>query len=191
MTTRKLAMAGALGLASLGLIGAGAGATFTDAVASTQQITAGRINVQASTNAAGATTSSDGKAITFGAFGPTNSTFSNGAPKVSVTNTGTVQADAIWLRASDTRGADPASDALAGQMCVAIMSPDGGVNKDVYRGTLANFEAHPVQVAGPLPVGGHDEWTTEFYAGSNGCDSLTNAAEGGTVTPTITVSYQG
>ncbi|MGZ4687943.1 hypothetical protein, partial [Oryzihumus sp.] len=112
MTTRKLAMAGALGLASLGLIGAGAGATFTDAVASTQQITAGRINVQASTDASGATTSGDGKSITFEAFGPTNSTFTNHAPKINVTNTGTVQADAIWLSATDVNGGDDASHAL-------------------------------------------------------------------------------
>jgi len=189
MSARKLAMVGALGLASIGLIGAGAGATFTDAVNTTQKVTAGTINVQLSSNAQGVTVSQDGKTATFNDLGPTNSTFTNGAMPVNVSNTGTVQADAIWLSATDTRGNDAASDALVGQMCVAIVSPVGG--QDVYRGTLANLEAHPVQVAGPLPVGGHDEWSTEFYAGSNGCASLTNAAEGGTVTPTITVSYQG
>src|SRR6476469_2077167 len=191
MTTRKLAMAGALGLASLGLIGAGAGATFTDAVNVQQKITAGTIDMQLTSPNSTVSFSSNGKTATFANLGPTNSTFTSGEVPTTITNHGTVTANAIQLSASDSRGTDPASNALAGQMCVRIVSPivNGGV---AYEGSLTYLEAHPVQIEGPVAGnGGTDSCTTEFDAGSRACASLDNAAQGGVVTPKITVSYQG
>jgi len=187
MTTRKLAMAGALGLASLGLIGAGAGATFTDAVNVQQKITAGTIDMQLTSPNSTVSFSSDGKTATFANLGPTASTFTSGAVATTITNHGNITANAIQLSASHVLGTDAHSAALASELCVKIVSS----NQVAYDGKLSGLESQPLQLQGPVPPGGTDSFTTEFYAGKGACASLDNAAEGGVVTPTVTVSYQG
>jgi hypothetical protein len=193
MNARKIALIAGLGVAGLSLIGAGAGATFTDAVQTTQTITAGSIDVQLTSTDASVTVSSDGKTATFAPQGPTQSTFSGGAVPTVITNLGTATANAILLGASDVHGANAASQALAAQTCVRITSPINGAV--AYDGKLSGLEASPLHLTGPVAPKGTDSFVTEFYAGGTnaapGCDSLNNAAEGGVLTPTVTVSYQG
>lgn len=193
MNGRTLIMVAGLSVAGFGLVGAGAGATFTDAVHTTQKITAGTIDVTLSSTDGNVNIAQDGKTATFSDLGPTQSVFSSGAVPTTITNNGTATANAIELSASDDHGSDAASISLASQMCVRILSPiDGSV---AYDGKLSALESHPLMLAGPVGPQGTDSFSTEFYAGikggHEGCDSLTNDAEGGVVTPTITVSYQG
>ncbi len=189
MNTRKLAVVAAVAAAGFGLIGAGAGATFTDAVTSTQKITAGSIDVRLTSTDESVTISGDGKTASFADLGPTQSTFSSGAVPTTITNHGTATANAIVLSAADVHGADDASTALASQLCVKVISPIGG--QVAYDGKLSGLQANPLQITGPVGPGKTDSFTTEFYAGTGECASLTNAAEGGVVNPSVTVSYVG
>ena len=190
MTSKnKFLAAGALGVAALGLVGVGTGASFTDAVHTTQKVTAGTLDMRLSSTADGASISNDGKTVSFKDLGPTQSTFSSGAQPATIKNVGNIDANAILLSADDARDSNAASNALRDELWVRIISPIGG--GVAYDGTLANLEAHPLQLTGPVPPQGTDSFTTEFYAGSGNAPSLDNAAEGGVVTPTITVTYSG
>ncbi|MGO4600311.1 hypothetical protein [Terrabacter sp. 2YAF2] len=189
MNTRKIAVVAAVAAAGFGLIGAGAGATFTDAVTTTQQVTAGSIDMQLTSDASGVTISTDKKTASFADLGPTQSTFSSGVVPTTITNHGNATANAIVLSAGDVHADNAASNALASEICVKIISPVGkGV---AYDGKLSGLQAHPIQLQGPVVSGGTDSFSTEFYAGSGQCASLTNASEGGVVNPSVTVSYVG
>jgi len=85
MNTRKIAVVAAVAAAGFGLIGAGAGATFTDAVTTTQKVTAGSIDVQLTSSDESVSISSDGKTASFADLGPTQSTFSSGAVPTTIT----------------------------------------------------------------------------------------------------------
>jgi predicted ribosomally synthesized peptide with SipW-like signal peptide len=193
---RKIAIAGTLGVAALGLVGVGTGATFTDAVNTTQQVTAGTINVQLSSTDSSVAISNDGKTATFADLGPTQSVFSSGNVPTVITNNGTASANAIQLSASSVYDhTNAASTALHSQMCVQVISPISGAT--AYDGPLTGLENNPLALVGPIPAGQTDSFTTRFYAGGPdagpGCatDGLTNAAEGGVVTPKVTVTYNG
>ena len=189
MSSRRIAFAAALGVAALGLVGAGAGAQFTDAVSVKQHITAGTIDVQLSSDAPGVTFSANRKTAQYADLGPTQSTFTSGPIATTITNHGTATASAIVLSAGDTHGASAASNALAAQLCVRVISPVGG---DVaYDGPLSGLIASPLNITGDIAPTGTDSFSTEFYAGSGACPSLTNAAQGGVVNPSVTVSYVG
>ena len=185
--SRKFLTAGAVGVAALALIGAGASATFTDAVHATQSITAGTLNMTV-TGPAGSST--NGKTVTLEAFGPTNSTFTTGAQKVITTNSGDIAASALRLSASDSNN----NAALKAQVYVRIDSwvgpNESGGKVMVYNGTLANLELNPMNIVGPIPAGSTDPFEVTYYAGP-GATSLTNAAQGGLLIPSITVEYEG
>ena len=190
MSSRRIVFAAALGVAAHGLVGAGAGAQFTDAVTVKQHITAGSIDVQLSSSNPGVTVSPNGKTAQFADLGPTQSTFTSGPVATTITNHGTATASAIVLSAADVHGSSAASNALAAQLCVRIISPVGGDVAD--QGPLSGLVAAPLALSEAIAAnGGTDSFTTEFYAGSSGCPSLTNAAQGGVVNPSVTVSYVG
>jgi predicted ribosomally synthesized peptide with SipW-like signal peptide len=213
MISKKYFMFGALGLCGLGLIGAGAGATFTQSVSSSQKVTAGTMNVTL-TGPAGSVVSGEGHIITLAATAPESSTFDTKAQKIVMTNNGTIPVSAFTLQLTDdVTGASSAADqALQSQLDVRVIS-DGYV---IYDGTVSGLEAlKQVAVNGPIPVGGTDEIETEFYAGAvpaavdaannavtcaqipgtaclnTSSLSLNNYAEGGSVTPTLTLQYEG
>ena len=96
--SRKFLTAGAIGVAAFALIGAGASATFTDAVHADQSITAGTLNMTV-TGPSGSTVS--GKTVTFAPLAHVSSTFTTGAQLVTTTNSGNIVATAIKLSASD------------------------------------------------------------------------------------------
>ncbi len=197
--SRLTAAALGVGAVGLALVGVGAGATFTDATNSTQTIQAGTLNMTLSTNAPGATTSTDGKSVTLADASPVGSTFKTDAVTFEITNAGTLTANEIWLNGSDTNGGSAADQALLAQTNVCIYSPyidssnPGGV---VFDGLLSRFENGGQQVTGPVAPGQHDHYTAEFYAGNvtTKCGAetspdLTNDAESGSITPTVTLHY--
>ena len=198
--SRKFLTLGAVGLAAIALISAGASATFTDATQSNQSVQAGTINmVLSSTNATGNGT----KTITMPTVGPTNSTFKSNGDIITMTNQGTVQADAIWLGIASTAANNPGV-ALKAQLSVCIYSnptttSSGGVIFNGLVGTLETMGGgQGQQIAGPFAPGGTDNYSVEFYAGTNATKcgnatpaSLTDAAQGGLVATTVTVKYLG
>ncbi len=119
-------------------------------------------------------------------MGPTSSTFSSGPQHAVITNSGNVRASAIQLSASDD-ASGAASTALRNQLFVKIES-EGAT---VYDGPLTGLESNPMNVAGPIDPAHTDAFDTTFYAGSGTSPSLDNNAQGGVVTPKITVSYTG
>jgi predicted ribosomally synthesized peptide with SipW-like signal peptide len=178
--SRKFLTVGALGVAAFALIGAGASATFTDAVHADQSIKAGTLNMRV-TGPAGSTT--DGKTVTLKAVGPVNSTFTTGPQTVITTNSGDITASAIKLSASATG----TNRLLLHELYVEIDS-SGTV---VYKGPLAGLQSAPITISGDVPAGTTDPFDVTFYAGTNGAPSLSNPSQGGVVVPTITVEYTG
>jgi hypothetical protein len=171
--------------AAFGTIGAGAGATFTDAIHAQQKITAGTLSVSVSSHETASSVS--GKTVTFAPVGPTQSTFSTGPQNAVITNTGDVTASAITLSASDD-ASDAASNYLRDQLFVRVFSS----NVVVYDGPLTGLENNPIAIAGPLSPNQTDDFDTTFYAGGDAAHpSLDNNAQGGVLTPKITVSYTG
>jgi hypothetical protein len=191
MNRKKLAVAVAGAASATALIGVGAGASFTDAVAASQSVTAGTLNV-------GIVQAGGGKSLTLQPTGLLGSTFATDPQAVTIVNKGDITANAIFLSASDELGAGDASAALESELHVKITSynapnEQGGSNV-VWEGKLTDLIAHGQQVAGPLSTTDTDQMEIQFYAGGNDSNGnpvapLDNFAEGGSVTPTITVQY--
>ena len=211
--SRKFLAAGAAGVAALALIGAGAGATFTDATHSGQRVEAGTIDLRlTSPDAIGG---NDSKTILMPNVGPTNSTFNSKPSVITFTNRGNVQADAIYMGISST-ATSAADKALQSQLSVCIFS-DG---LTVFNGLVSTLETlgDGQAIAGPFKPEVPDTYTAEFYAGSkdaaNGqpalgqaatlckglayggtyeavATGLDNSAQGGVVGTSITTKYVG
>jgi predicted ribosomally synthesized peptide with SipW-like signal peptide len=177
------------GVAGLALIGAGAGATFTDSVNAQQQITAGRLSM---TVAGPDGSSTDGKTVTLAPVGPTQSTFSTGQQLITTTNSGDITASAIRLSLDASNNSNAA---LLDQVYVKIESwsapNQGGTLSTAYDGPLSGLAGHPMAIMGDVPAGSTDPFYVTFYAGSGAAPSLTNAVMGSYVVPRVTVSYDG
>jgi len=186
------------GVAGLALIGAGAGATFTDATHSSQHILAGTMNVQI--GFAGDPTSF-GKSVTLPDASPTNSTFKTAATQFEIQNNGNITVQEVWMKGSEAARSSAADLALFNQTHLCVYSPfidssnPGGV---VYDGTLSNWVSSGQQVMGPLAPGAKDHYTAEYYAGNvttacgaESTPSLDNSAQGGTMTPQVDLTYNG
>ncbi|HUX71442.1 MAG TPA: hypothetical protein VMV41_13080 [Cellulomonadaceae bacterium] len=200
---------GFIGVASIGV---GVGATFTDATHSVQTITAGTLDVTLSSP--DATSGNNTKTLTLADFGPTASTFKTPASIITITNNGTVKANEVWIGVGNAGPAAAADAAMWSQLSLCIYSPpslNGGVGGVVFNGLVSTLQAmnsgKGQQVAGYVGPNGPptDAYTAEFYAGLNttSCGnasyggtyatppSLTDAAQGGVVTPTVTIQYEG
>lgn len=187
------------GVAGLALIGAGAGATFTDATHSSQHILAGTMDVRVGLT--GGDHASFGKTVTLPDASPTNSTFQTAATEFEIWNNSNITVQEVWVNGSAAGRSTAADDALFNQTNVCIYSPNNGPSNPggvVYDGKLSNFVATGQQVMGPLAPGATDHYTAEFYAGNvtTQCGaettaSLDNSAQGGTITPQVDVSYNG
>ena len=208
MKTRTLAVLGGLGVAAIALIGAGASATFTQNTVSSQQITAGTMNVQLSTLVTGAVLSNNGQTLTFSAVGPENSSFTTGDELVTITNNSNIPVTEITATPGDSfdssGGPTSANSRLAAEAYLCEVSS----NEVIYNGLLS---AAPAQsITGGLAVGATDSYTINVYAGSEttACGtgttgtnpavpgtsvglSLNNDAEGGVIDPSMTVTYNG
>jgi hypothetical protein len=218
--SRKIFTASAVGIAALALIGAGATATFTGSVDATQTITAGTMGLTI-TNGGGGTVSADGRSVTLPAFGPTGSTFQTPNRILTVTNTGNVTVKAAAFQMTETDAGNANDIALLAQTNVCIRSTDlSGGPWTEGNGPLATAVAlNPTVVENPVVLVPNQSMTfsVDFYAGQdsvchpvssdgshtadawNGYQghgyltpaSLTNAAQGGVITPTLTFSFTG
>jgi len=219
--SRKVLIAGAIGVAALALIGAGAGATFTGSVNAAQTITAGTMNLQI-TNGGGGTVSPDGKSVTLPAFGPTGSTFETTHRVLTVTNTGNVTVTTLAFQMTESHAGTANNNALLAQTNVCIESTDlSGGPWTEGNGPLATAIAlNPTVVENPvtLVAGQSMTFSVDFYAGQNSSQchpvssdgshtlavwdgyqghayqtpaSLTDAAQGGVITPTLAFSFTG
>lgn len=206
---------GALGLATIGV---GAGATFTDAVHGTQTITAGTISL--SVQSASGTLSPDHKTVIMPAFGPVGSTFQTTNNVITITNTGNISAYESAFQLGVTTDGSAASTALRNEMNVCIKSTDpasqGGSTWVEANGPLmTGVNLVPSVQENPLELkpGETMTFSVDFYAGkdstqcgtkvSDGSNtasrwgsyvtppSLTSAAMGGVVTPTLAFSFTG
>jgi predicted ribosomally synthesized peptide with SipW-like signal peptide len=197
--TRSALVVLASGAATLAVVGVGAGATFTDSTHSTQKIQAGTLNMRVTS--ADGSTSGDGKTVTFPDAAPVNSTFKTAAHTVVIHNAGDITAQEVFLGASHTTPGGANDNALLNQMYVCVYSPsspNGGPGGVVFNGPLTSLESSGQQVAGSVSPTETDQYTAEFYAGdvttscgASNAPSLDNAAQGGIVSPMITLSYQG
>jgi predicted ribosomally synthesized peptide with SipW-like signal peptide len=181
--SRKFLTVGALGVASFALIGAGATATFNDSVQARQTITAGAMNMTIDSTAKDSW--SNGKTLTLKAEGPVNSTFSTGAQAITVTNHSNIDAKMVKLAVS----APGNNGTLAAELYVKI-SVDDAV---VYNNLLSKLEgfAAPLITGQTIAAGSHMTADVTFYAGSENSPSLSDGAQGGSVTPTFKVSFTG
>jgi predicted ribosomally synthesized peptide with SipW-like signal peptide len=203
---RKISIAAGLGVAALGLVGVGTGASFTDSVSTQQQVSAGHMNVQISTDNVNFSKSGQ-----WDNFGPVGSTFDTTMHDAVIKNNGDIPVNA-WRLSLDwsTQGSGTAGDALANEAIVRVTSVTGG--GILYDGHLAYLKAHPLLVTGPLAPGATDDIGIEVYAGQDlagtcqsgipidpafsacpatGVQSLNDDAQGGVITPKVTVDYVG
>jgi hypothetical protein len=171
------------GCAAAALIGSGAGATFNDAVHVNQTINSGVLDL---TVTGPGVTSADGKTLALPAVAPTGSSFTTGAQTVTIANVGSVDATQVLLSATAT-WANPAGATLQNEVGVKVVQ--GG--STLYAGPLTGLENTPVTLSGTIAQGTSKNIKVTFFAGSGGVDSLTDAAQGGQATPSLTFSFQG
>lgn len=208
---------GVLGVATVGI---GAGASFTDAVHSTQTITAGTPNVTV-WGPSGTVRSADGKTITLPTPSPVGSTFETAPIILTVKNEGNITVHAVKISMGESHNTNSgASNALAAEMNVCIQSTDysGGPWTEGNGPLSAAVALGVVQNSTILRPGDTLTYSVSFYAGqdSSHCRpihsdgpntntawneylhgayttpaALTADAEGGAVTSTLTFSFEG
>jgi predicted ribosomally synthesized peptide with SipW-like signal peptide len=219
--SRKFLTAGAVGVAALALIGTGAGASFTDAVHANRTVTAGTMNVQISDGGGGtvsgdgksvtlppvgptgSTFESTHQIVTIKNYG--NIPVTSDAIQMSESHVGTANNNALFaqtnvcIQTSDysggpwTEGNGPLSAAVALTPTVkqnpVVLQPGDTLtlSVDFYAGRDSSH-CHPV-----YSDGSHTEAAWEGYLGGpyHTPASLTNAAQGGKITPTLTFSFTG
>jgi hypothetical protein len=126
--------------------------------------------------------------ITLPTVGPVGSTFDSTPIPITITNTGNVPVTEMQLAVSDTN-----NNATMEQELGLCLHNSGTAQ---LNGLLTSLKGTPTLLPGTLAVGGTDTYSVDFYAGqaSSVCGgsaipSLTTGAEGGSVTTTVTVTY--
>lgn len=215
-----VALAGAA-LAGIALVGVGASATFTASTSSGQKITAGTLNVVAwAPEAPGCRTADAGcQSLTLPDVGPVGSTFETPATHVFVTNKGDIPAFYDAIQITETDNGTNESAALKNQSNICIMSHDpSGTWVEGNGPLLTALALNPTVKQNPVQLnpGESGEYWVSMYAGKNSAcgttvsdgshtrdawtglagpyqtpASLTNAAQGGSITPVLTFSFTG
>lgn len=219
--SRKILTVSALGVAAIALIGTGAGATFTDAVHSNRTINAGTMNVVISDGAGGTVSSDGKSVTlpdvgptgsTFESVHKVVTIKNNG--NIPVTT------KAIQMTESHVGTANNNALAAQTNVCIQSTDYSGGPWTE-GNGPLATAVAlNPTVVENPVVLQPGDTMTfsVDFYAGQDSTQcravssdgshtaaawdgyqghgyqtpaSLTNAAQGGTITPTLHFSFTG
>ena len=126
--------------------------------------------------------------ITLPTVGLVGSSFDSTPIPVTITNTGSVPITQMQVAVSDTNTNTTMEHELG--LCLY----NSGAAQ--LNGLLTSLEGTPAALPGSLPVGGSDTYAMDFYAGqaSSQCGgavvpSLSPGAEGGSVTTTITVTF--
>lgn len=192
---RAAVVFGAIVVVALALVASSAYGYFTTHGAGTGSASIGALNVAVSTPYAvggykGPCTSAavGCTSITLPTVGPVGSTFDSTPIPVTITNTGSVPVTQMQVAVSDTN-----NNATLEQELGLCLYYSGAAQ---LNGLLTSLEGTPAILPGTLAVGGSDTYSVDFYAGqsSSQCGgpvipSLTPSAEGGSVTTTITVTF--
>jgi hypothetical protein len=208
LSLRRLAMAGALSVAGLSLIGMGANAVFTVQATGNQQIATGTASVaisSPSTTGCAAVTSTC-TSLTLPMVTPTTPSFTTGDQPLTVTNTGNIALTGLNLRFAVT---DPTS-VLASEVyvCVGTTGVGTGANFDrIWNGPLSGLVAgfftqsgSPLMAAGSPPAAGPtDNFTVNIYAGpgeatacgTSTAPALSADAQTESITLTSNFTFQG
>jgi predicted ribosomally synthesized peptide with SipW-like signal peptide len=217
---RTIALTGVLGVAGLGLIGAGGHAVFSASTTSNQTITAGTPGVTLSGSCyAGPcagnpsdlySLSPDGTTLSFTAGGPFGSSFTTGDELVTATNTGNIPLTELVF----TLGNNYPLSQLATESQVCIGSTGLGTSGSffqIYNGPLSGVPAggwgqqgDTLTIAGSTPTsnsGPTDNYIVNVYAGPNeptacgtsglSTPTLNTDAEGQSIVVSATMTYQG
>ena len=173
--SRKFVTVGALGVSAIALIGAGAGASFTDEVSATQQLTAGTPGLTI-TGGGGGAVSADGKSVTLPTLDAVNSTFESPHRIITVTNTGDIDLTAVAFQVTETHVGTANNNALAAQLNVCVQSTDasGGPWTEGNGPLWAAVSLVPTVNQNPT-VMSHDQggvnhsmtFSVDFYAGKD------------------------
>jgi hypothetical protein len=189
--SRKFITVGAVGVAAFALIGAGASATFQDSVTAAQAINVGTLSLNIRPLAGSGTNVTD-KSLSLTPIGPTASTFSTTPVAFQVNNTGDITAKTYQLGLSQTN-----NDANLLKLRVLITSYNptastpGNYTDVVYDGTIGDFTT--LTMAGDLTAANtatsYDKYEISFKTADGA--SLVNDDMGKSITPIVTVTYQG
>jgi hypothetical protein len=188
--SRKVLTVGALGVAALALIGTGAGATFHGSVQAQQTITAGNLSVLI-TSPSGST-SPDGKTVTLNTLTNEPSHFSGPQETVTVTNNGSVPATVTGFTAADTYD----NAALEGALNIQLVDSGG---HQICNDLISTLKAGTGFIAIPggttIATGGSMNVYVTFSSSGNSDGNygtgLPQAAQRGSVTPTLTANVTG
>jgi hypothetical protein len=202
MKLRTMAIIGALGVAAIALIGAGAAAQFATTTTSNQTINAGTLAVVVSSpDAPGCTSSEDNcTSLTLNPVGPFGSTFDSAASLITITNTGNIPATEISMAISDTPTNSAGLDnggVFASEMGMCFYSDGSAVVNGLLQSTVEASSPYSLG-ASPLGISGTDSYSADFYAGAitDQCGASTvpalgPGASGGSDTVSIALTYNG
>jgi len=189
--SRKFITVGAVGVAAFALIGAGASATFQDSVTAAQAINVGTLSLNIRP-LAGSGTNVDEKTLSLNPIGPTASSFSTTPVAFQVNNTGDITAKTYQLGLSETN-----NDASLANLWVHITSHNptasapSNTPDELYNGPISGFTT--LQIQGDLTAAGtatyFDQYEISFSTATG--TSLVNGDMGKSITPIVTVTYQG
>jgi predicted ribosomally synthesized peptide with SipW-like signal peptide len=188
--SRKVLTVGALGVAALALIGTGAGATFHDSAKAQQTITAGTLSVWISSDSG--STSGDGKTLTLNTLTNEPSHFSAPQETITVTNNGSVPATVTGFTAADTYD----NAALEGALNIQLVDSGGHqICNDLISTLKAGTGFIPIPGGTTIATGGSMNVYVTFSSTGNSDGNygtgLPQAAQRGSVTPTLTANVTG
>jgi hypothetical protein len=210
MKIRNIAIFGAIGVAALALIGAGAAATFTQNTGSSQTVTAGTMAVVlTSPDAPGCTTVADAcQTLTLTAVSaPVSSTFDTTADIITVHNTGNIPVVYSSVALSDNSPSVGPNATFASETGVCLWSDGSNVTNQSnanYSHTYMSYTAADAPTGYVIAAGGTDTYSVDMFAGMDStvcgavsdygtyaATSLTNAAQGGSFSETVTLGFTG
>jgi hypothetical protein len=167
MRLRTIAMAGAMSIAGLSLIGAGAHAEFTTSTTSHQKITAGELKVVLSSPGA---RGNGTRNLTLAPLGPTRSSFMTTPELITITNEGNIPATEVALRLTDHHN----NTTLKREMWACLYSDGSSGGGVFFNEPLTMVEKYGQAAIGHLSLAPHatDTYTVVYYAGpteNTGC----------------------
>ncbi len=218
MKLRIVASMGVLSLAGLGLVGAGAHAVFTTSTASSQTITAARMNVVLSSSCATSATNNTDN-LTLVNEAPVGSSFETSPCVIQVNNNSAIPVTYMTIALSAANDGTTAGATLESETFACFYGPEVNTNIGIIgfnESVPAAIAQGAVGVSGTIPAYGTDTYIMVFYAGpttDTGCGTnvpsyslvpypngdgmnpaataLDSSAEGGSFTPTLTLTYSG
>ncbi len=170
MKLRTIGLAGVMSVAGLGLIGAGAHASFTTQTTSKQTISTGKLSVVLSVTGDPAATGNGTPNLTLGPLVSAGSSFMTAPELITITNNGTVPATEVALQLSDTNN----NATLKTELWTCLYSDGSSGGGVFFNEPLTTVEGYGQAAIGHLTLapGATDSYTVVYYAGpteNTGC----------------------